>query len=334
MRILRHFEAVPAGLRGGSVALGNFDGFHRGHQAVLGKAAQQADTLGAPLGVVVTEPHPRSFFNPDAPPFRLMSFRTKAHYLERFGVDLMLALPFDAALASMLAQDFVMRVLVEGLEVRHLVVGYDYRFGKGRGGDVNVLRWMAEMEGFSVSVVEPVSEHGVVHSSSLVRQRIAAGDVRAAAALLGHWWRVEGRVETGDQRGRQLGFPTANMTLDDYIRPAYGVYAVRVLIEEGAFQGAYDGVANFGRRPTIGDDAELLEVHLFDFSGDIYGHHLQVSFVEHIRAERRFDGLDALTAQIARDRETARRLLTDPDHAPDIFPPVTRNTIVTASQPC
>lgn len=310
MQVLRHHTEVPRPLQGAVYALGNFDGVHRGHQIVIGEAARVAHELGVPLGVLVFEPHPKQFFFPDEPFFRLTPFRAKARLLEKLGVDILAALPFDAEMAKRLGPDFVLDVLVNGLHACHVVAGYDFRFGKGRTGDATLLAYMGEMEGFGVSVVKEVAHSGQAYSSTRIRERLAAGDPRGAAALLGHAWTVETHVMTGDQRGRTIGFPTANLALEDHVQPALGVYAVRVEIEDGAYQGCYDGVANLGKRPTFNKADVVLEVHIFDFNGDIYGQHLAVSFIDYLRPEQKFDGLDALKAQIARDSATARAILT------------------------
>lgn len=316
MRILRHTRA-PADLAGAVLALGNFDGVHRGHRAVIGRAREIARRLGAPLGVLTFEPHPRSLFQPGAPPFRLTPFRSKAHLLAGLGLDLMVVTRFDRAMSQLLAQDFVMQVLVEGLQVRHLVVGYDFVFGAKRGGTPQVLDQMSDMEGYGLTVVEPVAEGSDIFSSTLIRAHLTEGRPRAAAELLGHWWEVEGRVRQGFRRGRTIGFPTANLTLGDYLRPALGVYAVRAwLAHELRWVG---GAANLGRRPTVGGETENLEVHLFDYAGDLYGRALRVQLVDHIRPERKFSGLDELKAQIARDSDAARELLRHPRNALDRF---------------
>lgn len=324
MRIYRHYTDLPRDSRGAVVTLGNFDGFHRGHRAVLGTASRIAARRGLPLAVLTTEPHPREFFDPSAPPFRLTPFRSKAHCLETFGVDILYVLPFDRDLAGMLAQDFVLGILVEALEAKEIIVGYDYRFGRNRGGGVDVLRWMGELEHFGVSVTGPVGDDGEIFSSTLIRDHLRAGRPRAAGELLGHWWAVEGRVLEGDHRGASIGFATANLLTEEYVHPRLGVYAVRATIQEGPHAGSYEGVANFGRRPTFGGDGVLLEAHLFDFSGDIYGAHLKVEFVDFIRPERKFDGLESLKQQIAADCETARGILSDPANGAGQFPIITR----------
>lgn len=309
MQIIRHYEQVPPGLQGGVYALGNFDGVHLGHRKVIGEAARVADELGVPLGVLVFEPHPQQFFFPDRPFFRLTPFRAKARLLEKLGVDILAALPFDARMSQKLAPEFVLDVLVEGLHAVHVVAGYDFRFGKGRGGDAAALSYMGGMEGFGVSIVDEARDGGEAYSSTRIRELLAQGDPRGAAKLLGHWWTVETHIQQGDQRGRTIGFPTANLPLEDHVEPALGVYAVKVEIEDGPHKGIYDGVANVGRRPTFDKKDVLLEAHIFDFAGDIYGVHAAVSFIEYLRPERKFDGLDSLKAQIAADSVKARAIL-------------------------
>jgi riboflavin kinase/FMN adenylyltransferase len=326
MKLFRHLDHLPPDVTGSVVAWGNFDGFHKGHQAVVGRAAALADQLGAPLAVMTTEPHPSQFFRPDTPSFRLMSLRSKAQAIEAFGADVLFVLSFDSALAGTPAEEFVRQVLIGQLQARHVVTGWDQRFGKGRGGDADLLRRMGAEAGFGVSVVEPLRTGGDVYSSSRVREHLRQGEPQRAAALMGHWWRIEGRVEQGDQRGRTIGFPTANVSWGDYLEPLLGVYAVRMHVEDGPRAGIYDGVANLGRRPTFGKTAISFEVHLFDFDGDLYGAHAGVDMIDFIRPERKFDGLAALTAQIALDSAEARRLLAEPAAARDRFPPVTRHS--------
>lgn len=309
MQIIRHYEHVPPGLRGAVYALGNFDGVHLGHQQVIGKAAEIAKEMGAPLGVLVFEPHPQQFFFPDRPFFRLTPFRAKARLLEGMGVDILAALPFDQTMSQKLAPEFVLDVLVNGLHAVHVVAGYDFRFGKGRGGDAAALSYMGEMEGYGVSIVGEVQAGGVTYSSTRIRELLANGDPRGAAELLGHWWTVETHIQQGDMRGRTIGFPTANLSLEEHVLPALGVYAVKVEIEDGPHKGVYDGVANVGRRPTFDKQDVLLEAHIFDFEGDVYGIHAAVSFIEYLRPERKFDGLDSLKAQIAKDSARAREVL-------------------------
>ncbi len=306
MHILRHLPGGPD-TRGSVLVLGNFACVHRGHRALLSDAKRIADERQAPLAVMVFEPHPQEFFRPDSGPLRIESFRTRAQEFEAIGVDILIALPFDAHLASMSAQHFVLDVLIGRLSVSHLVVGRDFRFGKGRSGDIAVLSYMGEMEGFGVSAYEPVVAQGAEKiSSSAIRAALKAGKPEEAARLLGHWWSVDGHVAHGDQRGRTIGFPTANLKLTDIFPPAFGVYAVRAILEDGS---RHDAVANFGMRPTVGGTAPQLEVHLFDFAGDLYGQLINVEFIAYIRPEQKFAGLDALKAQIAKDSDQARKLL-------------------------
>ena len=325
VEIVRHPEDMPDAFRGAVAALGNFDGVHRGHQAVLGEAGRRAREMGVPLGVITTEPHPRRYFRPDDPPFRLTPFRDRAQLFEGFGVDLLGCLTFDAALAAMSAQDFVRRVLLEGFGLLHVVVGFNYRFGRGRGGDAAVLGWMGEMEGFGVSTLSPVGDSGQageqVFSSSAIREALREGRPRAAAEMLGHWWTLSGHVLEGERRGRTIGFPTLNLALGEALRPALGVYAVRAVID--GLGGVRAGVANLGRRPTFGGETELLEVHLFDTDGDFYGRCARVEFVDFLRPERKFAGPEDLKTQIARDCEQARHTLKAPSNARAKHPPPT-----------
>lgn len=318
MRIFRHYDDIPSAFRGAVVALGNFDGVHRGHQALIAHAAALADERGAPLGVVAFEPHPQEFFRPSDESFRLTPFRTKARLIAQTGADAMFALNFDAQMAAMPAQDFVLDVLVNGLGVGCVVVGADFQFGKGRAGDVTMLSYMGEMEGFGVEVFAPVAAQGTDKiSSTQIRAALKAGQPDIAAKLLGHFWAVEARVEHGAKRGRTIGVPTANMHITENIAPAYGVYAVRAMIFEDDEQAlapqtplaTYDGVANFGIRPMFETKIPLMETWLFDFDGDLYGKYLSVELVAYLRPEANFDGLDALKAQITKDAEAARGAL-------------------------
>jgi riboflavin kinase/FMN adenylyltransferase len=312
MEIFRHYTGLPAGARGGAVAIGNFDGIHLGHQFVIAKAATLARAAGAPSGMLTFEPHPRSVFQPAGPPFRLTPFRVKAALLRGLGIDCLYNLHFDLKFAALSAEHFVREVLVAGLGIREAVVGYDFVFGHRRQGDAALLTRMGKALGFGVTVVEPVQQGSEIYSSTRIRNLLVEGKPRHAAALLGRSWEIDGRVEQGDQRGRTIGFPTANLDLADYLRPAAGVYAVRAAIgPDGASpDGAWiDGVANFGRRPTFGGSDLKLEVHLFDFAGDLYGRHLRVALVDYLRPEQKFAGLDALKAQIAADATQARAIL-------------------------
>jgi riboflavin kinase/FMN adenylyltransferase len=309
MRIFREVGDYPREARGAVVALGNFDGVHRGHQVVLGEAGSKAEAAGVDLVVLTFEPHPRSFFAPDNPPFRLTPFRNKAHHLQALGVDATVCLNFDTPLASLDAKTFVDRVLVDGLGLGTLVVGYDFKFGKGRGGDVDMLR---ADDRFETLVINPAAAaSGTVYSSTKIRDHLREGAPGQAAALLGRPFEIEAEVIPGAKIGRTIGFPTANLDLGDYIRPAYGVYAVRAGVETGRVGETLwvDGIANFGKRPTVDGLTELFEVHLFDFDRDLYGSHMRVALIEYIRPERKFDGLDALKDQIAKDCHAARVIL-------------------------
>ena len=310
MLLLRHFADPPPAARGAVAVLGNFDGVHLGHRAVLRAAAEPARALSAPRLALTFEPHPRRLFQPAAAPFRLTSFRTKARHIEALGVEILVVLRFDRALSRVSPPDFVETVLARGLGVRHVVVGGGFVFGHRRQGDTTLLADMAARLGFGFTEVAPVvGADGEAYSSTRIRAALAAGDPAGAAALLGRPWEIEGRVESGERRGKRLGFPTANVALDDVLRPRPGVYAVRAGVDLGGATEWRDGVANFGRRPTFAGDDLVLEVHLFDFSGDLYGKHLRVRFVDYLRPERRFDGVDALRLQIAEDGDRARRIL-------------------------
>jgi riboflavin kinase/FMN adenylyltransferase len=292
---------VPPDLKGAAVAIGNFDGVHRGHQTLLISARDEARARRAPAGVIVFEPHPREFFRPEEPHFRLTPLERKIELFERLGLDLAIVLTFDSALAGLSARRFIDEVLVAGLGIRHAVIGYDFFFGRNRGGSPETMRLAGEELGFGVTVVAPVAEAGEVFSSSAIRARLAAGDVKGAAVALGYWWRVAGRVVSGAKRGTTLGFPTANLVLPQGIALAHGIYAVRVVIGGERFAGA----AYFGTRPTFDDGAAVLEVFLLDFHGDLYGRVIQVEFLDFVRGDRRFNTIDALRAQIASDCERA-----------------------------
>ncbi len=327
MKIFRHHEGLGCDVKGGVIVLGNFDGFHKGHQTVIGRAWKVARERNMSLSVLVVEPHPRSFFNPSQENFRLTSFRTKAHLLEDFGVDRLFVLPFDKYLAQMPAQDFVTEILLKDLGIKHIFAGYDYHFGAGRGGNAQTLQDMSREQEFDVTIVEKIMEGDHIYSSTNIRDSLRAGDVRAAADQLGHWWHVEGHVLRGDQRGRTLNFPTANLSMTDYIKPKRGVYAVRVIIDKAdsgpdseKARGVWHGVANMGSRPTFGKDDLMLEAYIFDFDFDIYGLPIRVEFVDYIRPEQKFDGLDSLREQIEKDCVDAKKILADPQNQRAVIP--------------
>lgn len=312
MHVLRHYDDVPVQLRGAVVALGNFDGVHRGHQALIGQARQMARNSAAAVGVLAFEPHPQEFFKPNEAAFRLTPFRIKARLLAELGADVLFALSFDAAMAQMTAEEFVRTVLVQGLGVSGVVVGRDFRFGKGRAGDGAMLAALGKAHGFSVHLHAPVAagNSGVKISSTLIRETLKAGRPEEAARLLGHWWTIESHVEHGDKRGRVIGFPTINMRWEGSLAPAYGVYAVRARdLDSGDGGPRYDGVANFGIRPMYALPQPLLETYLLDFDGDLYGRHMSVELIAYLRPEAKFASLEALKAQIDRDLAAARQAL-------------------------
>lgn len=305
MELLTDWRNVPAALRGASVALGNFDGVHRGHQAVIA-AARHPDL---PLGVVTFEPHPRAFFAPEAPAFRLMNAEARRNRLARLGVQRLYELPFDADLAAMTAEGFARRVLAQGLGVAQVVVGADFCFGRGRLGTAAVLAELGARHGFAVTVLPLVAEAEGAISSTAIRAALSEGRVAEATAMLGHRHRIEGPVLHGEKRGRTLNYPTANMGLEGLHLPRFGVYAVRVEVLDGPHRGTYGGVASLGVRPMFGANTPNLETHIFDFAGDLYGTHLSVALVAWLRPELRFDGLPALIAQMDADSARARAIL-------------------------
>ena len=313
MRILRHFEDVPGELRGAVVAIGNFDGVHRGHRALIAEAKRQAEAKAAPLAVLSFEPHPQEYFRPSPDCFRLTPLRTKARLLADLGVDVLFALPFDGDMARRSPEDFVENILVKGLGISAVVVGHDFEFGQKRAGNLNTLRILGEKYGFSVTAFDTVTAAGDDKiSSTLIRQLLKQAKPEEAARLLGYPWTIEARVEHGDARGRTMGFPTANMHLHHCLAPAYGVYAVRVAILEGDHAvSRHDGVANFGIRPMYQVNVPLLETHLFDFDGDLYGKYLSVELIRYIRPEAKFPSLQDLIAQIAADAARARAILAE-----------------------
>lgn len=312
MRIFRHFNDVPAAFRGAVVAIGNFDGVHRGHRALIAQARTQAQAHKCPLAVLTFEPHPQEYFRPSPECFRLTPLRTKARLLADLGVDLLFALGFDQDMAQKSPQEFVCDVLIKGLGISGVVVGRDFEFGKKRAGDMAMLTYMGKREGFSVTAFDTVTAYGDEKiSSTLIRQMLKQARPDKAARLLGHSWSMEVRVEHGDARGRTMGFPTANMHLGHCLAPAFGVYAVRVTVLDGdRASSRHDGVANFGIRPMYQVNVPLLETHLFDFDADLYGKYLSVELIRYIRPEARFPSLEALIAQIAADCATARKILT------------------------
>lgn len=305
MRVIRGFGGFPQDMRGAVIAIGNFDGVHRGHQALLLTTRDEARQRGRSAGVMVFEPHPREFFQPGKPHFRLTTLAEKLVLFERMGLDFAVVLDFDAALAALTPERFISSVLVDSLGVGEVVIGYDFFFGKDRVGTPEMLQAAGRNSGFAVKVVSPVAEDGEVFSSSGIRAKLSAGDVAGAAHALGHWWRVRGVVTGGAKRGTGLGFPTANIDLPKGTALGHGIYAVHVIV--GAAR--YDGAAYLGTRPTFDDGAPVLEVFLLDFDGDLYGREIVVEFIDFVRGDRRFSDIEALKAQMAADCELAHRLL-------------------------
>jgi riboflavin kinase/FMN adenylyltransferase len=309
-------DGEPAdGLCGAVVAIGNFDGVHRGHRAVIGAAMKRAKALGRPAAVMTFEPHPRAFFKPGEPLFRLTDEAAKLRLLASTGLDGAVVLTFDAALAKLTAEEFVSRILVERFAVGGAVIGFNFHFGMNRAGSPDFLLAQGKKYGFAVEVVPRFEDDGRPVSSGPIRDALAAGNVRLADELLGYPWFITGTVIHGDKRGRELGFPTANIRLDSACALRHGIYAVRV----GVDGRHYDAVANFGRRPMFDTGAVLLEIFLFDFSGDLYGRNLDVAFIEWIREERVFDGTAALITQMKEDSRLAREALRKSGGA---FPPI------------
>lgn len=288
-------------------AIGNFDGVHLGHQHLLRETAAFARAHNARPGVVLFEPHPRRYFRPDDPPFLLSSPAQRDELLKAHGAEEIITLVFDKALATLTPDEFVRGVLKQRLGLAGAVTGADFRFGAGRAGDAAAMQTLGAAAGLHIKRIDVIAENPDADKfgSSTVRATLRDGDVRSAAAMLGRAWSVRGRVLEGQKLGRTLGFPTANMVLGDIIEPRKGVYAVKATVDGKTRKG----VSNFGRRPTVGADAPLLETYLFDFAGDLYGKEIEVAFIDFLRDERKFDGLDALKAQIEADCDAARKLL-------------------------
>jgi len=299
------WHALPEPARGGTVALGNMDGVHRGHRAVL--AAAHGARPDLPLAALTFEPHPREHFRPQDPPFRLTLLPAKASALAAAGCSHVHAVPFDAALAAMEAEEFCDAVLLRGLGAKHLACGADFAFGHRRGGDVGFLAQWAEAHGIGLSIVPPISDAAGPISSTRIRRALQDGYPERAAQLLGRDWEVRGEVFHGDRLGRELGWPTANIWLGRHLEPARGVYAVFAVLPD---KSVVPGVANIGRRPTLGGDPETrLETHLFDWSGDLYGQEIGIRLHHFLREDAVFDGLEALKAAIAADAAQARAIL-------------------------
>lgn len=314
MEIVRVFRDVPETLKGAALAIGNFDGVHRGHQKVLGEAIAIAKREGRRSGAVVFEPHPREFFAPETPFFRLTPLPVKLELLQALGLDQTFVIAFDAALASLSAEAFATEVVARGLSASHVVVGHDFSYGKGRTGTTEELARLGRALGFGVDVVAPVGEGGATFSSSRIREHLRNGEVREAAEQLGYWWRVRGRVGAGAGRGKGLGFPTLNLLLAPGQDVRHGIYAMRVDHDGGRHHAAgYVGI-----RPTFGAGEPVLEAYLLDFAGDLYGQEVDVEFIEFLRPDATFANADALAAQMREDAERARAVLAKIDRSDPI----------------
>jgi riboflavin kinase/FMN adenylyltransferase len=305
MHVIHGHKHVPIEYRSSVVAIGNFDGVHRGHRALIAEAKAKARAKRHLSAVMVFEPHPREFFQPEEHQFRLTTLKRKLVLFEKLGLDLAFVEPFDGELAALPAEAFIERVLVAGLGVAHVVIGYDFYFGNKRGGNPELMVRAGEELGFGVTVMPPVAEDGEAFSSSAVRLHLAQGDVKGAEYMLGERWRVAGKVVGGAKRGTGLGFPTANVPLPKGTTLGHGIYAVRA-----HFDGmAYDAAAYLGTRPTFDDGMPVLEVFLFDFAGNLYGREIEIEFVDFIRGDRKFRSVEELVAQMDQDIDKARAIL-------------------------
>ena len=306
LRIVHGWKGLSAADRGAAVALGNFDGVHLGHRQVIAGAVEAGRRLGAPVGVISFDPHPRRLFQPDEPAFRLMTTDQQARVLATMGVDRFYVLPFDFEMANFSDRDFALKVLHEGLGVRHVAVGFDISFGKGRTGSPELMTAYGEEMGFSVSVAEAVGEGAEKYSSTGVREALREGRPQDAAAILGQPFAIEGVVRRGKQLGRTLGFPTANVFMADYVAPRKGVYATRTRLSDGR---VVPGVANIGNNPTTGEVETRLEVWLFGFDEDLYGQVIETSLIAFLRPEEKFDSIETMVDQIRVDEQRARDIL-------------------------
>ena len=306
LRIVHGWKGLSAADRGAAVALGNFDGVHLGHREVIAGAVEAGRRLGAPVGVISFDPHPRRLFQPDEPAFRLMTTDQQARVLETMGVDRFYVLPFDFEMANFSDRDFALKVLHEGLGVRHVAVGFDISFGKGRTGSPALMKAYGDEMGFSVSVAEAVGEGSDKYSSTGVREALRDGRPQDATAILGQPFAIEGVVRRGQQLGRTLGFPTANVFMADYVAPRKGVYATRTRLPDGR---VVPGVANIGNNPTTGEVETRLEVWLFDFDEDLYGQVIETQLIAFLRPEEKFSSIDAMVEQIRVDERQARAIL-------------------------
>ena len=310
MRVIRSYHDVAPDDRGAAVAIGNFDGVHLGHQSVIDLARKAGASTGAPLGVLTFEPHPRAYFAPHTAAFRLMSPQARQSRLAKLGVSHLYELPFNEALAALTPEAFAHDVISAGLGLSHVVIGEDFCFGKARAGTATDLVTYGKELGFGVTVAKLVTAQDAQISSTAIRTALSDGRPRDAATMLGHWHRLEGPVEHGEKRGRELGFPTANMHLTGLHLPKFGVYAVEVDVLTGPHAGRYTGAASLGTRPMFGENTPNLETYIFDFKGDLYGETLSVALVEYLRSEDTFDSLESFIAQMHADCDRARSILS------------------------
>ena len=311
MRIIRDTLFIDPIDRGAAAAIGNFDGVHLGHQSVIDLARDAAKDADAPLGIMTFEPHPRSYFSNDPNPFRLMNAEAKANCLASLGVEKLYEVPFNAALAALTPREFAQQIIADSLGLKHVVVGSDFCFGKGRAGTAKDLQAFGADMGFGVTIAPMKSIATAEVSSTAIRTALTEGRPRDAAAMLGHWHRIEGDVIRGEQRGRELGYPTANMSTTDLHQPKFGVYAVKANVLNGPHEGSYNGAASIGVRPMFGQNVPNCETFIFDFKGDLYGATISIALVDYLRPELKFDGLDALITQMDADCAQAREILSN-----------------------
>ena len=312
MRIYKHYIELPEEFRNSSIAIGNFDGMHQGHCKVISQAGIFAHERGVPWGVLTFEPHPREIFDIDKPLFRLTPFDMKARQIEAMGVEFLVVIHFDNEFAKITADEFVDQVIVQGFEASYVVSGFNFAFGHKRAGNTSFLQMKGEQFGFGTTGIKQVlDDTGEIISSTRIRKFLLDGNPRAAGSLLDRNYEIEGIVSQGDQRGREIGFPTANIKLDDHVRIANGVYAIKAGIDRGPDTVWHDGVANLGYRPTFNGSQCVLETHLFDFDEDIYNAYLRVALIDFIRPEQKFDGVEDLTVQIKKDISQSKSILID-----------------------
>ncbi len=314
MRIYRHWSDLSDDARGAVIAIGNFDGVHLGHRQVIKKAANIARKSNLPLGVMTFEPHPRAFLGKEITPFRITPFRAKVDAISKLGVDILYVIKFDKKFANLSPKNFISEIIVEGLEAKHVVIGYDFAFGSNRGGNIKLLESLSLSGGYSVHEVLKAQDEKGPFSASAIRECIHVGDVESATKILGRQWEIMGRVKGGDRIGRTMGFPTANLSVSNILKPASGIYAVWASVKHLGDSPEqtnkwYRAAAYVGRRPTFDKTEELLETHIFDFDAEIYGQLLRVAFVSRIRGDQKFDDQNQLSKQMDNDCLKAKEIL-------------------------